>query len=249
MSVSDVRVDLPDWVPLKWGLPRDQTESLLSNAVRVQPGFDRRQTSEAIGLTLQDIALERVDPPFCCWVSLNLKLRQFDGSEWSSRQGAFIVVEQDFRPAVELLIKKASDQVYWHVWSSRRSDGQLYRDLKTVRGTQADSVIEVLADRKNPAATAPLIELLKSGDPLEVRRAIGHLVEMKALQAVPVLIELARGKNPAFLRELLFALGALGGDEAQAYLYTVAQGHDLPEIRAIATMALEELSASTLKGR
>jgi hypothetical protein len=42
-------------------------------------------------------------------------------------------------------------------------------------------------------------------------------------------------------REIVFALSAIGGDEAEAYLDVVASGHDDPLLRASAEKALGEL--------
>ena len=88
-----------------------------------------------------------------------------------------------------------------------------------------------------------LLDKLKGDDADDVRRAIGGLVELKDPRAVPALIDLARAKDMVFLREIIFALGQIGGDEAEAYLYTVAQGHDQPAIRDVAQKALDEMSA------
>jgi HEAT repeats len=123
-----------------------------------------------------------------------------------------------------------------------RSDATLVKDLASPDGRVHDAALDVLAARKHPRAVAPLIERLQSEDGLVVRRAMGALVEMRATQAVPGLIDLSRGKEASFQRELVFAIGAIGGDEARAYLYTVAQGHDSPGVREAAERALEELS-------
>jgi HEAT repeat protein len=73
---------------------------------------------------------------------------------------------------------------------------------------------------------------------------------MKAKDAVPPLIEAARGKDATFEREVVFALGEIGGDEAEAYLFTLAQGHDDPIVRASAERALEDLKQKrTMKAR
>ena len=61
---------------------------------------------------------------------------------------------------------------------------------------------------------------------------------------MPALIDLSRGKDVGFLQEIVFALGEIGGSEAEAYLYTVAQGHDQPAIQAAAQQALDTLYAS-----
>jgi hypothetical protein len=71
---------------------------------------------------------------------------------------------------------------------------------------------------------------------------------MRARSAVPVLIDLARGRDMGFLQEIVFAVGEIGGPEAEAYLFTVAQGHDQPAIQAAARQALETMSASRKHG-
>jgi HEAT repeat protein len=101
--------------------------------------------------------------------------------------------------------------------------------------------IAVLAERRDPAVVPALLGRLQSEDVTVVRRTIGQLVEIGDDRASIALIDLSRGKDLGFQRELLFALGSLGGEEAEAYLFTVAQGHDQPAIRAVAAQALEEL--------
>jgi len=73
---------------------------------------------------------------------------------------------------------------------------------------------------------------------------MGALVEMKAGASVPVLIDLARGRDLGFVQEIVFAVGEIGGPEAEAYLYTMAQGHDAPAVQAAAQQALDTLYAS-----
>ena len=64
---------------------------------------------------------------------------------------------------------------------------------------------------------------------------------------MPGLIDLGRAKEASFLREIVYALGAIGGEEAEAYLFTMAQGHDEPVIRASAQQALDELKSREKK--
>lgn len=103
--------------------------------------------------------------------------------------------------------------------------------------------VKVLADRKNPAAVPALLEQLKDDDLDEVRQAIGALVELKDPRAASAMIDAAHSRDNLFQREVVFALGAIGGEEAEAYLFTMAQGHDEPAIRAAAQQALDELKA------
>src|SRR5262249_26294256 len=124
-----------------------------------------------------------------------------------------------------------------------KRDSDLGKDLRSRDVRVRQCAIRVLADRKNPAVEPALLEELKSCEIDSVRRAISGLVELKDARAVPALIDLGRGQDLNFLREIVFALGAIGGEEAEAYLYTVAQGHDDPEIRESAQQALRELRA------
>lgn len=122
-----------------------------------------------------------------------------------------------------------------------KRDGALVKELQAPDPRTRQFAAQVLAERRHPAAAEALIAELAVDDPDRVRRAIGSLVELRERRAVGPLIELTKEKSPFFVREVLFALGALGGDEAEAYLYTVAQGHDEPGLREAAEEALEEL--------
>ena len=147
------------------------------------------------------------------------------------------------RKALELAIAQAVESANLELSAVDKPDEALVKDLNDKDPRVREFAVRVLADRKNPAAAEPLLERLKRPEEDEVRRAIGGLIELKDPRAVSPLIDLAREKDLMFLREVIFALGAIGGDEAEAYLYTVAQGHDQPAIRAAAQQALDELSA------
>lgn len=126
-----------------------------------------------------------------------------------------------------------------------KPDKALVGDLKSEDKRVSEFALRALAERRNPVVADALIEKLKSNDGIEVRRAIGALVELREPKAVPVMIDLARNRDASFLREIVFALGAIGGEEAEAYLFTVAQGHDQPEVQAAAEQAMAELRART----
>jgi hypothetical protein len=183
--------------------------------------------------------------------SLTLRRKGESGSErselWAS--GVARPVGETFEDRQEAA-RRALDQALDDLVHGARSkldaldrpDATLVRDLTSTDVRVRDAALDVLAARKHPRAIPALLERLQSDDALEVRRAMGALVEMRATQAVPALIDLSHGKDPGFLRELVFALGAIGGDEVRAYLYTVAQGHDNPGVREAAQRALDELS-------
>ncbi|MFZ5468337.1 MAG: HEAT repeat domain-containing protein [Myxococcota bacterium] len=148
------------------------------------------------------------------------------------------------RVALERALTQIVEATHLLLMATQKKDQELVKDLEANDARVRAVSLRVLTERKNPAAAAALREKLTSSDGEEVRAAIGGLVELRATEAVPEMIDLARNKDPMFLQEIIFALAAIGGDEAQAYLYTVAQGHDQPSVQAAAKQALEELSRS-----
>jgi hypothetical protein len=104
--------------------------------------------------------------------------------------------------------------------------------------------IGISGERKLKNAVPPLVEIVKNEDEDQgaVLKAIGALVAIGDDRAVGALIDAGRRRSNAYLNQILFAVAALGGKEAEAYLFTVANGHADPEVRKNANDALEELS-------
>jgi hypothetical protein len=125
-----------------------------------------------------------------------------------------------------------------------RPDAALLQDLRSQDERIREFALRVLADRRNPAAAPLLIRQLEEDDQQLVRQAIGALAEMKSRDAVPALIDLVKDREIGFVQEVVFAIGEIGGPEAEAYLFTVAQGHDQPDVQAAAQQALDTLLAS-----
>ncbi len=149
--------------------------------------------------------------------------------------------------AVEGVLDDVAAEAGALIRASGQKDEELVKGLKSADERTRTYAVKVLADRKNPAAVAPLLEQLKSEDLDVVRAAIGALVELKDPRAVPVMIDASHARDNLFQREVVFALGAIGGEEAEAYLFTMAQGHDEPVIRASAQQALDELKSREKK--
>ncbi|MGQ0508644.1 MAG: HEAT repeat domain-containing protein [Myxococcaceae bacterium] len=149
--------------------------------------------------------------------------------------------QRSVRKALDLALDQIVIATQLQMDAVEKKDDELIKDLSSPDARVKEFAVRVLADRRNPAVTHALLDRLKSDDVDDVRRAIGGLIELREPKAVPLLIDLTRGKEPAFMREVVYALGAIGGEEAEAYLYTVAEGHDQPAIREAATQALEEL--------
>lgn len=149
------------------------------------------------------------------------------------------------RAALEAVLRQVTDSAALQLGALERTDEVLVQELRADDTRIREFALRTLAERQHPAAAPLLIDRLKeSSDGDVLRKTIGVLVEMKARVAVPALIDLARGRDNGFVQELVFAVGEIGGPEAEAYLYTVAQGHDAPAVQAAAQQALETLYAS-----
>lgn len=152
------------------------------------------------------------------------------------------------RRALSLALGQLVESAHLLLGRAGKSDPELRKELSSENPRARDLALRLLAERRDPAVIGALIQKLNGEELDQVRWAIGALVELKAQRAVPALIDLGRNQDPGFLRETIFALSEIGGEEAEAYLYTVAQGHDLPPIRSAAEQALDELRARKSKG-
>lgn len=103
------------------------------------------------------------------------------------------------------------------------------------------AAVRLLARKHDARALAPLVARLDTDDLTQIRETMGLLIELGDPAAVPPLINASRARDNVVQREIVFALGAIGGDEAEAYLDVVATGHDDPLVRASAEQALSEL--------
>lgn len=157
-----------------------------------------------------------------------------DGDTAEARQKAV-------KQALEVSLQQIASSADVLLTALQKSDKDLEKDLKSPDPRVKEYALRVLAERGNPVVVDALLEKLKTNDFEEVHRAIGALVEMKEKRAVPALIELSKNRDPGFVREIVFALGSIGGDEAEAYLFTVAQGADQPELQKAAEEAMAEL--------
>lgn len=103
------------------------------------------------------------------------------------------------------------------------------------------AALRLLVRKHDKRALPLLLAQLKTEEIDQLHEAIGLLVELKAPESVNPLIDAARQKGPVFEREVVFAVGSIGGGDAEAYLDLIASGHDDPLVRASAEQALSEL--------
>jgi len=188
-----------------------------------------------VGATL---VLERRDAdPEQHYQVVGLGEARVEGKDTETRRKAL-------REALRRALTQVTEAAVLQLKAADRPDGALQQDLLSNDERVREYALRVLAERRHPAAAPLLIRQLEDDNPREVRRAIGVLAEMKAPAAVPALIELMKDREIGFAQEVVFAIGEIGGTEAEAYLFTVAQGHDQPDVQAAAQQALDTLYAS-----
>ncbi|MCU0698595.1 MAG: HEAT repeat domain-containing protein [Myxococcaceae bacterium] len=143
--------------------------------------------------------------------------------------------------ALDLSLAEAAAEARATIDLARLPDDALAPKVSDADVAVRAAAVRLLARRQHPAALPALLERLASDDLTVLRRTIGLLVDLKDPRAVPQIIEASRAKNPIVQREIVFALAAIGGDEAEAYLDVVATGSDDELIKASAEKALSEL--------
>lgn len=145
--------------------------------------------------------------------------------------------------ALDRATTRAVDTARLQMAALEATDATLHKSLDSEDARVRSFALARLAQAHDPAAIPGLRQDLKSDDVDVVRRAMGGLVALSDEGAVPALIDAAHGRPPEFQREVIYALGEIGGANARGYLYTVSQGADLAPIRIAAQEALHELEA------
>ncbi len=158
-----------------------------------------------------------------------------------------------FQRALAQAIATSAATLVRTAWAQELDSAALRAQLTSPDAGVREAAADVLVDRKDAAAIPVLIGELGSEDDDLQLKAIGELVELKATEAVPKLIDLTQAHNasqpsdPHLQIQVVYALGSIGGDEAEAFLYTMGSGHPDAAIRRAASEASSELRASRAK--
>ncbi len=184
-------------------------------------------------------------------VAVSVSLHQKGGSEsWESRargegrakSGLVEDVQAASREALGQAVRRAVEDGGALATASGLDEAALVALAGGADLVKREAAAQVLARRGNRAALPVLKGRLQATDDEDVLRAVGLLVELKDPSVVPAIIDAARGRKPAVQQAVVFALAEIGGEDAEAYLFTLAQGHEDPVIRASAERALEQLT-------
>lgn len=152
---------------------------------------------------------------------------------------------QAFRHSLRLAIERAAALVVLQLGAGEKSEAELIADLSSETPELRDLAIRVLTERKSGAAVEHLGARLSDSDRNIQLRTIGALVEIGDATAVPALVDATAQRDPAFVIQVIYALAELGGEDAEAFLFTASTGHPEPAVRRAAVESLDKVRKST----
>ena len=145
------------------------------------------------------------------------------------------------RRALDEVLDRLVKEARVHLDARKRDDARLVKDLKAVTrwsGTRRLGACRPPQPRRHSRPGRP-----PPGDnPLEVRRAIGGLVELQAREAVPELIEIAGGRTPGSCASWSTRWGPSAGTRPRPTCTRCRRGTISPPVRDAARQALEEMN-------
>lgn len=194
-----------------------------------EPDLERQTSSLVLALELQHTGKSE---PFA--IDSRAVVKPAQSNDVESMQSAL-------RESLDDALGRAVRQAAALIAMEEASDSTLVEKRGAADPSVSDAAVRLLVRRQNKAALPALLERLKADDLDTLRGVVGLLVELRAPESVNPLVEAAHQKGSVFEREVVFAVGAIGGDDAEAYLDLVATGHDDPLLRASAAQALLEL--------
>lgn len=150
------------------------------------------------------------------------------------------------RHAFETALGRGLDEIAAITQGRTKSDEELAQDVSGADALRAATALDLLAARRHPAAFTPLIQRLHGA---EAAQALGLLVALGDPRAVRPIVEAAEHRDLAFLIQAAYALGSLGGEDAEAYLFTLETGHADARVRLAAHDALAAARRATATRR
>ncbi len=180
------------------------------------------------------------------WRSSGDKLRAEGRGQSELPAGDAASRQNRFRLAFDAALAEATGQLAAELDAATKPDAELIQDLESSEPIIRDFAMRVLADRKSTDAIPGLIARLREDDRELQLRAVGALVAIGDPAAALALIDTSTQRDPAFVIQVVYALGEIGGDDAEAYLFTASTGHPDAAVRSAATQALRALQTQRI---
>jgi hypothetical protein len=149
--------------------------------------------------------------------------------------------EEGFDRVLKQAIARAVKMIDLQLESRHMPAEKLTELLNSQNSEDRLYVLRALRDRRVPEMMPRIIEMLSDPDPDVAMEAIGVLVAQKEQRAAVPLIRMAQGRDKVFLFQIITALTEIQGPVAKGFLFTLAAGHDLPDVRKRAKEALSQI--------
>lgn len=168
-------------------------------------------------------------------VSLLVRLTLPSGTQWQGRGTGTGAPSIAARAAIDEGLAEAR----WESRAAHLSDAALIEALADAEPRHREIALRWLSARRHPAVFAPLVEALSADCRIEsAAAALSGLAALGDSRAVsPVVEAMERCDDPTFQLQAAYALGSLGGDAAEAYLFMLSAGHADPRMREAAREA------------
>jgi hypothetical protein len=182
-------------------------------------------------------------------VDLTLSRWVDDESQKLYSQGqAFLVQDPDkvdrkegFDRVLQQAVGRAVEMIDLQLESRHLPAERLTELLNSQNNEDRLYVLRALRERRVPEMMPRIIEMLSDPDPDVAMEAVGVLVAQKEQRAAVPLIRMAQGRDRVFLFQIITALAEIQGPVAKGFLFTLAAGHDSPEVRKRAREALGQI--------
>jgi len=182
-------------------------------------------------------------------VDLSMTRWMDDESQKLYSQGqAFLVQDPDkvdrqkgFEQVLQKAIGRAVEMIDLQLASRHLPTERLTELLNSQSSEDRLYVLRALRDRRVPEMMPRIIEMLSDPDPDVAMEAIGVVVAQREQRAAVPLIRMAQGRDKVFLFQIITALAEIQGPVAKGFLFTLAAGHDLPDVRERAKEALSQI--------
>ena len=193
-------------------------------------------------------------------VQVDLSLTSWEAGHVEQRLSAlgkaFLVQDPDrqnrqrgFNEVLENSVVRAVELVGLQIEARGMSPGELRGILNSDDEEKRLYALRSLRERHEPSLLPKVIEMLDDQAADVALEAVGVLVGERAKSAAVPLIRISRGRDRIFLLQVITALGEIGGPVARGFLFTVAAGHDSPEIRRRAAESLRHVLLGQRSGK
>ena len=242
------RVDVfLDEVAISLKLDKERIYQSLIKQMAQVPSFKQTKKDAQASVVVWNILLDEHWENANAVLAVSLRFGKSSETVWRVQKESWLPVPMHTLSLKEVYLETDAlayellkeGEVLWK--ASQLGDRRLLKEAQKPMSPMRFAAMQVLSGRKNKAVFSELLKELQSEEFERIRRAVGFLVELQDQRAAPALADLFLKRGPLLRQEVLYAVAAVGGESAKAFLFTVAQGEDDENLAFQARELLGEL--------